>query len=140
MDGKFEGKYKTIDVRTLKPKTELGYVLDAAPESFKEKGVQDTFMQAKTIFVNAVMGFTPHFNDGTIAMDSLIDQNKEALKLYGGGDTLQELKQLLPGIYLSALDNPKYYMFTGGGAVLKAIEEETPNGIPPIQELLKNNN
>jgi phosphoglycerate kinase len=140
MDGKFEGKYKTIDVRTLKPKTELGYVLDAAPESFKEKGVQDTFMQAKTIFVNAVMGFTPHFNDGTIAMDSLIDQNKDALKLYGGGDTLQELKQLLPGIYLSALDNPKYYMFTGGGAVLKAIEEETPNGIPPIQELLKNNN
>ena len=45
------------------------------------------------------------------------------MKLYGGGDTLDELKMLVPGIYLSALDNPKYYMFTGGGAVLKAIEE-----------------
>ncbi|MCK9255970.1 MAG: phosphoglycerate kinase [Bacteroidales bacterium] len=137
IEGKYDGKFKTIDIRELKAKTKLGFVLDAAQESFKEKEVENAFMQAKTIFVNAVMGFTPHFNDGTIAMDSLIDKNKEALKLYGGGDTLQELKQLLPGIYLSALDNPKYYMFTGGGAVLKAIEEETPNGIPPIQELLK---
>lgn len=139
IEGKFEGQFRTIDIRNLKPKTELGFVLDAAPESFLEKEIIDTFLSAKTIFVNAVMGFTPHFNGGTMAMDSLIDKNKEALKLFGGGDTLQELKQLLPGIYLKALDDPKYYLFTGGGAVLKAVEEGTHLGIPPIEALLKSN-
>ena len=51
-------------------------------------------MEAKTIFINAVMGLTPHYIQGTVALDQLIDNNKEAVKLYGGGDTLQELKKL----------------------------------------------
>jgi len=92
-------------------------------------------MNAKTIFVNAVMGFTPHFNEGTIALDQLIDENREATKLYGGGDTMQELKRLLPGLYIVAIDHPQYYIFTGGGAVLKAIEEGTPLGMEPVKVL-----
>jgi 3-phosphoglycerate kinase len=36
-----------------------------------------------------------------------------------------------------ALDSPKYYIFTGGGAVLKAIEKGTHLGIAPIDELIK---
>lgn len=137
MDGKFEGQYRTRALKDLKPGTELNYVLDAAEESFKDPAVAEIFMNAKTFFVNAVMGFTPNFGTGTAAMYSLIDKNKEANKLYGGGDTLQDFKKLLPGTYMAAVDNSKYYMFTGGGAVLKAIEEKTPAGMEPVKMLLK---
>ena len=51
--------------------------------------VSDTLSPARTIFVNAVMGYTPYFNEGSAALDSKIDQNEAANKLYGGGDTRQ---------------------------------------------------
>jgi len=137
MDGKVEGQYRTHDIRTLKAGTALNFVLDADKKSFAESSVSEIFTNAKTIFVNAVMGFTPHFTEGTIAMDKLIDSNKDAMKLFGGGDTLEELKKLLPGVYMKALDNKKYYFFTGGGAVLTAIEEGTPAGMEPVKVLLK---
>ncbi len=138
IEGKFKGKFRTLDILKFKGGEKLKYVLDVDPESFEVREVKDVFCSAKTIFVNAVMGFTPHFNDGTIALDSLIDENYEAVKLYGGGDTMQELKRLLPGLYIMALDSPKYYIFTGGGAVLKAIEQGSHKGIEPIQALLTN--
>jgi phosphoglycerate kinase len=137
MEGKVEGKNRKLDIREIKPGTKLNYVLDVAKESFLEKSVLDVFHNAKTIFVNAVMGYTPFFNEGTIALDELIDKNLEAVKLYGGGDTMQELKRLLPGLYIVALDNPKYYIFTGGGAVLKAIQEGTYQGLEPVKALCK---
>ncbi|MGI6393209.1 MAG: phosphoglycerate kinase [bacterium] len=137
MDGKISGQYRTHDIRTLKAGATLNFVLDADKKSFEEETVAAAFMSAKTIFVNAVMGFTPHFTEGTIAMDSLIDSNQDAMKLFGGGDTLEELKKLLPGVYMKALDNPKYYFFTGGGAVLTAIKEGTPTGMEPVKMLAK---
>ncbi len=136
LDGRKKGKYRTHDIRKLQKGTKLNYILDVARESFAEKSVLDIFHGAHTIFVNAVMGFTPHFNEGTIALDELIDQNCDAVKLYGGGDTMQELKRLLPGLYIMAIDNPKYYIFTGGGAVLKAIEQGTAYGLEPVKALL----
>jgi len=136
LDGKFKDRYRLHRIHDLEPGTELNYVLDVAAESFEETPVRDIFMKAQMIFVNAVMGFTPHFNDGTIALDQLIDSNIEAVKLYGGGDTMQELKRLLPGLYIVALDHPKYYIFTGGGAVLKAIQEGSTAGLEPIRALL----
>jgi len=135
LDGKVEGKYKKVDIRHCKAGDTLNYVCDIASESFTEPAVFDIFHQAKTVFVNAVMGFTPHFNEGTIALDQLIDDNRDAIKLYGGGDTMQELKRLLPGLYIIALDSPKYYIFTGGGAVLKAIQEGSPMGMEPVKAL-----
>ncbi len=135
MEGRIEGKYRVHKVSDIKPGTKLNYVLDVAHQSFEDTAVKDIFMKADTIFVNAVMGFTPHFNEGTIALDQLIDQNREATKLYGGGDTMQELKRLLPGLYIVAIDHPKYYIFTGGGAVLNAIEEGTPLGMEPVKVL-----
>ncbi|OFY33063.1 MAG: phosphoglycerate kinase [Bacteroidetes bacterium RIFOXYA12_FULL_35_11] len=137
LDGKIEGKYRTHNIHDLKPGTKLNYVLDAAKEALHEPSVEKIILSAKMIFVNAVMGFAPYFTEGTIALDELIDQNRDAIKLYGGGDTMQELKRLLPGLYIMALDNPKYYIFTGGGAVLKAIQEGTTSGIEPIKALLK---
>lgn len=137
LDGKLEGKHRVHNIRDLKPGQKLNYVLDVAKESFELPEVHEIFHKAKTIFVNAVMGLTPYFNEGTIALDQLIDENREAVKLYGGGDTMQELKRLLPGLYIVALDNPKYYIFTGGGAVLKAIQEGTVAGLEPVKALKK---
>ncbi len=139
LEGKVEGKFRTHNIQELKEGTELNYILDISEKSFKEEIIKSVFMKSKTIFVNAVMGFTPHFNEGTIALDQLIDTNSDAVKLYGGGDTLQELKRLLPGLYIVALDNPKYYIFTGGGAVLKAIQFGSTLGLEPVKALLKNN-
>lgn len=132
-----EGKYRVHDIRTLKPGTELNYVLDVEPKSYDEPEILNVFLSAKTIFVNAVMGLVPHFNEGTIALDTVIDRNPHAVKLYGGGDTMQELKRLLPGLYIMALDSKDYYIFTGGGAVLKAIEQNSPSGLAPVKALIE---
>jgi phosphoglycerate kinase len=137
MEGKIDGSHRTHHLHDLNSGQQLNYVLDVAAESFEEPSVRSIFMDARTIFVNAVMGYTPHFNEGTIALDSLTDQNPDAVKLYGGGDTMQELKRLLPGLYIAALDSPKYYIFTGGGAVLKAIEAGTPLGLKTVESLAK---
>jgi len=82
------------------------------------------------------MGFTPNFTEGTIGMYNLIDQNKDAIKLFGGGDTLQEFKNLLINTYLKALDDPKYYFFTGGGTILTAIEQGSPWKLDTLVALL----
>ncbi len=139
LDGKIENQYRTHKISDLKPGTKLNYILDISPESFKDPLIEERLLSANTIFVNAVMGFTPHFWEGTSALYSLIDQNKNAQKLYGGGDTLQELKNLLPGMYMQCLDNPSYYFFTGGGTILTAIELGSPWKLESIKALLKKN-
>ena len=93
-------------------------------------------MEAKTIFVNAVMGYTALFGGGTKAMYQLIDKNHDALKLFGGGDTIQDFKDLLPSVFARAANDPKYYFFTGGGAILDAIKQGSPFGMKPVQALL----
>ncbi len=138
MEGKIEGQYRIRCVSDFKKGDSYNYFLDISAQSFEHKHIQDVFLNAKTIFVNAVMGYSPHFNEGTIHLDELIDKNVNAIKLYGGGDTLQELKRLLPGLYIVALDSPDYYIFTGGGAVLKAIEKDNVYGLEPVQALAEN--
>jgi len=138
MEGRIEGKYRIRSLDELKKGVMFKYILDIAGKSFEDPEISTTLNSAKTIFVNAVMGYTPHFTEGSAALDSKIDHNAEATKLYGGGDTLQEFKNLCPGLYLSTLDNSKYYFFTGGGTVLKAIEEGTPYGLDPVKALIDN--
>jgi phosphoglycerate kinase len=136
--GREEGKWRTVAVKDLKKGRELGYILDITADSFQAPEVRKAIHEAKTIFVNAVMGFTPHFTDGSRALDTTIDGARTAIKLYGGGDTLQEFKDLNPGLYLSVQDNADYYFFTGGGSVLKAIEQKSPYGMQPVQALFEN--
>ena len=137
LDGRIEGKYRTISVKDFKPGDSFGYVLDIDPRSFEATAVAEAIGTAKTIFVNAVMGFTPHFNAGSQALDNTIDKNRDAMKMYGGGDTLQEFKNLLPGLYLSVMDDASYYFFTGGGTVLTAIEHGSPYSMEPITALME---
>jgi phosphoglycerate kinase len=138
LEGRVEGKYRKRNIADFKPGDEYGYFLDVAPESFDAPGVADTISSARNIFVNAVMGYTPHFYEGSEKLDRTIDKNHNAIKLYGGGDTLQEFKNLSPGLYLAAMDNAMYYFFTGGGTVLKVIEEGTPYGLDPVKALMEN--
>lgn len=138
MEGKIEGRYRTIAIKDLKRGNKYGYVLDIDPMSFEDRRVSEVILNARTIFVNAVMGFTPHFTLGSEALDKTIDRNTSALKMYGGGDTLQEFKNLCPGLYLSVLDNTQYYFFTGGGTVLTAIEQGSPYGLKPVHALMEN--
>lgn len=137
-DSKEEGKYRTVAIKDLRKGRRMGFVLDVAQKSFEDPSVLESLLGARTIFVNAVMGLTPHFAEGSRALDETIDRNGKAKKLYGGGDTLQEFKSLCPGLYLSVLDNADYYFFTGGGSVLKAIEEGSPYGLEPVKALIEN--
>ena len=138
LNKRVEGKYRSIEIKDFKKGSKYGYFLDVSPESFDASGVTNVISSAKTIFVNAVMGRTPHFFEGSEKLDRTIDQNRNAQKFYGGGDTLQEFKNLSPGLYLAAMDNAKYYFFTGGGTVLKALEEGTPYGLEPVKALIEN--
>lgn len=45
---------------------------------------------------------------------------------------------LHPGLYQAALDSLKYYLFTGGGTVLKVLEEGDPSGLPTVKALIAN--
>jgi len=130
------GSFRTHKLNDLKPGTQLNYVLDAAVESFNDETIKAIFNEAGTIFVNAVMGYTTLFKDGTKSMYTLIDSNKKAIKLFGGGDTIQEFKDLIPGIWMKAANDPNYYFFTGGGAILDAIEQGSPYAMKTVQALL----
>jgi phosphoglycerate kinase len=136
-EGGYTGNKKTHKISDLKPGTQLNYVLDVAQESFNDPNLTRIVEQSSTFFINAVMGFTPNFTEGTIGMYTLIAENKSALKLYGGGDTLQEFKGLLPDLYNNALNDNTYYFFTGGGTVLTAIEQGSPWNLDMLKALMK---
>ncbi len=140
LEERIGGRYRTISIRDFSPGKEYGYILDIDPASFEAGQVADAIGTARTIFVNAVMGYTPHFAEGSQALDHTIDRNSTAMKMYGGGDTLQEFKSLCPGLYLSVMDNANYYFFTGGGTVLTAIEQGSPYGLEPVQALMGTGN
>jgi phosphoglycerate kinase len=131
------GEARVIRTSDFKPGDSYAYVLDVAPESFDDPALASAISGAKTVFVNAVMGLTPAFPEGSARLYSDIGRNAKARKLFGGGDTLTELKNLTPGLYLEALDDESYYFFTGGGAVLSAIEGGCGYGLKPVEALLR---
>jgi len=136
LEGRIEGQHRSIELEELKKGKEVGYILDIDPRSFEDQRVRDIMGSARTIFVNAVMGFMPLFFEGSEALYRLIGLNDAALKLFAGGDTLQELMNLCPGMYLAGLDAPDTYYFTGGGTVLTAIEQGSPYHLKPVEVLL----
>jgi hypothetical protein len=83
LEGKVEGRFRTRSVRDFSAGGRYGYVLDIDAASFKDRSVHECLLLARTIFVNAVMGFTPHFTAGSAALDSTNDQNRGAVKMYG---------------------------------------------------------
>ncbi len=129
--------FRRRSLKELSPGMELNYVLDVDPASFAVPELKAAFEAAGTIFINAVMGLTSLFGEGTSAMYSLIAENRTASKLYGGGDTIQDFRDLLPGLFAKAVNDPSYYFFTGGGAILDAIQQGSPYGMKPIKTLIE---
>ncbi len=136
MEDRVEENCRSIGIEDLTSGRDIRYLLDIDPKSFQDKEVVDIIASAKTIFVNAVMGFMPLFYEGSEALYRLIGGNASATRLYAGGDTLQELRNLCPGIYMAGLDDPNAYYFTGGGSVLTALEQGTPYQMKPVEALL----
>jgi phosphoglycerate kinase len=137
IEEKSAGNYRIVKTADFKEGDAFEYILDIDPSSFEAKEVRDAVHSARTILVNAVMGLMPLFFEGSQALYRLIASNESARKLFGGGDTLQELKNLCPGIYMAGLDAPQTYYFTGGGSVLAAIEQGTPYHLKPVEVLLE---
>ena len=134
----FNRNNKVVNIQNISKGESLNYILDADPKCFQTKEIKTVFSNAKTIFVNAVMGFTPYFVEGTIALDKIISENSGSEKFFGGGDTLQEFKTLLPDLYKNALRDDSYYFFTGGGTILKAIHEGSVTGLASVKALINN--
>ena len=132
-----EGEYRSISIEELKEKKRIKYILDIDAKSFLESGVVNVIATARTIFVNAVMGLMPLFYEGSEAIYRLIAANESASKLFAGGDTLQEFRNLCPGPYMSGLDSVDTYYFTGGGSVLTAIEKGSPYHLKPVEVLME---
>jgi len=121
--GVMQNGVRAIRIDELQRGASYGYFLDVAASAFDDERVKSVLSNAASIFVNAVMGFTSSgFHEGTTALDHAISSNKLARKYFGGGDTIQEFKSLSPALYLSAVDDPTFYLFTGGGTVLKTLE------------------
>ena len=137
IEKKEEGQFRTITLDALKSGKEAGYLLDVDPKSYRDEKISGVIASAGTFFVNAVMGMMPSFYEGSEALYRMIAKNSSARKLFAGGDTLQELRRLCPGIYMTGIDDPNTYYFTGGGAVLSAIEQGTPYHMKPIEALLQ---
>jgi phosphoglycerate kinase len=127
---------RRVETARLKEGITLQYILDVHEKSFQDPHITEVIRSARTIFVNAVMGMMPLFFEGSRALYRLINENPSATKLYAGGDTLQELRNLCPGIYMAGLDDPNTYYFTGGGSVLAAIEQGSPYKMKPFEVLL----
>lgn len=131
------GTTRPLHIDQLQRGASYGYVLDVAASSFEDEKVKLAMQGAKTIFVNAVMGFTSSgFHEGTTALDHAIAENKSARKYFGGGDTIQEFKSLTPALFMSAVLDPTFYLFTGGGTVLKALELGGGEKLETVQCLL----
>lgn len=136
LEGKKEGRYRSVSTDEIHRKKQTGHLLDVDPRSLEEKEVREAVLSAQTVFVNAVMGFMPDFFEGSQALYRLIASNKTADKFFGGGDTLQEFRDLCPREYLEGLDDPQTYYFTGGGSVLTAIEQGSPYHLKPVEALM----
>ncbi len=139
LEGRVEGRHRPVRIQALQGGRECQYLVDIMPQSLEEGRIREVVGSAKTLFVNAVMGFMPHFFEGSQALYRLIFSNQGAMKLFGGGDTLQELRNLCPGLYMSGLDAKDTYYFTGGGSVLAAIEQGSPYGMKPVEVLMEEN-
>ncbi|MFO7984704.1 MAG: phosphoglycerate kinase [Desulfatiglandaceae bacterium] len=136
-DTRVEGEYRSTAIDGFGDRKSINYLLDVDPRSMAADPVQKVIGSAKTLFVNAVMGMMPHFSEGSKALYEAVTAAPDAMKLFAGGDTLQVFKELCPGAYMTGLDDPGCYYFTGGGSVLSAIEQESAYGLTPVQALME---
>ncbi len=107
------------------PENEDLSILDIGPETKARYAA--IILRSKTIVWNGPVGFieNPIFRQGTDFIYYSITQNKDAVSIVGGGDTLAAISKKE---YLDKIT----HISTGGGAMLEFIEKGT---LPAIQAL-----
>ncbi len=107
------------------PEDENLSILDIGPETKARFGA--IILRSKTIVWNGPVGYieNPIFRQGTDFIYYSITQNKDAVSIVGGGDTLAAISKKE---YLDKIT----HISTGGGAMLEFIEKGT---LPAIQAL-----
>ena len=136
------GKKIILPIDHIVSKEELGTPRDC-PEQDIPKGMMgldigektrrlfgEKIAAAKTIFWNGPMGYfeNDHFADGTMAIARFIGECSHAFSVVGGGDSLAALN-------ISGVGNKISYVSTGGGALLKFLEEGNLPGIRALENL-----
>ena len=106
--------------------------LDIGPKSIVE--IVEKIKEAKIIIWNGTAGKTedPEFAAGSIAIAEAIAENKEALVLIAGGDTVSFLEKLWKE--RPDLDFGHVNISTGGGATLKYLSGEYLPGLDILPE------
>lgn len=102
-------------------------VLDIGPETQAKYGA--IIGRAKTIVWNGPVGYfeNPLFRRGTDFIYYAITENRNALSIVGGGDTLSAISK---EEYLEKIT----HLSTGGGAMLEFIEKGTLPGIEALKK------
>lgn len=135
-----EGKYKEVDLTKVSEGEDLGYVYDISPKFFERSKVIKAINDARTTFVNAVVGFDKAgFTEGTTALYTMLSKS-DADHNFGGGDTNKAVKKYTPAFYRRLIDpkNKKYTVFTGGGTILTGFEKKGVNEMEVIKVLIYN--
>jgi phosphoglycerate kinase len=128
------GENFNVQQTTIKKMEEIGkedQVLDIGPETQADFGA--IIARAKMIIWNGPVGYmeNPHFRRGTDFLYYAITQNRYAVSVIGGGDTL------------AAINNKEYlekitHISMGGGAMLEFIENGTLAGIEALKKTKHN--
>lgn len=117
------GESQTVSIQNIPVDSQI---LDIGPET--QKTFQSFIAQAKTIVWNGPMGYVENvaFRKGTDTVYNAIVQNKAAVSIVGGGDTITALS------HKDHLQNITH-ISTGGGAMLEFIEKGTLPGIEVLK-------
>jgi phosphoglycerate kinase len=109
-----EGVDKRLQILDIGPKTEAAFGREIA--------------KAKTVIWTGPMGYIEkkEYRRGTDFIFYAVSQNKQAVSIVGGGDTISALSKLE---YLKGIS----HLSTGGGAMLQFIEQKTLPGIEVLQ-------
>ncbi|MFW6283349.1 MAG: phosphoglycerate kinase, partial [Minisyncoccales bacterium] len=102
-------------------------VLDIGPETVSMFG--EIIKESKIILWNGPLGYfeKKEFAEGTKEIADIILENKDALKIVGGGDTVYALGKF-------GLRDKFDHVSTGGGAMLSYIAGEDLPGIEALKE------
>lgn len=129
-------KQKDAKAGSIKPITEIAQdeaIFDIGPHTQAEFGT--VIAKAKTIIWNGPVGYfeNPAFQRGTDFLYYAIAENRDAVSVVGGGETLAALKHKE---HLNVIT----HVSTGGGAMLEYIEHGTLPGIEALNANTFNQN
>jgi phosphoglycerate kinase len=100
-------------------------ILDIGPETIKKFG--EIIRVSETVFWSGPLGLIENekFERGTVEVARILAQNKKALKVLGGGDTVPVLSK-------HGLINSFSFISVGGGAMLSFLAHEKMPGLAAL--------